>query len=49
MVCLFTKFVRYFLEQGRSHALLSLNKSDFSLGLQKTFNLQIKDYRIIQF
>ena len=41
MVCLFNKFVRYFLEQIQCHTLYSLNKSDFSLGLQKTFNLQM--------
>ena len=33
MVCLFNKFVRYFLEQVQSYTLLSLNKFDLSLGL----------------
>ena len=42
MVCLFNKFVRYFLEQVRSYTLYSLKKFDFSLGLQKTFSLQMK-------
>ena len=42
MVCLFNKFVRYFLEQVPSHTLQSLNESDFSLGLQKTFILQME-------
>ena len=42
MVCLFNKFFRYFLDQVQSYTLQSLNKSNFSSGLQKTFNLQMK-------
>ena len=42
MVCLFNKFVRYVLKQVRSCKFdPSLDKFDFSLGLQKTFNLQM--------
>ena len=42
MVYLFNKFVHNFFEQVQSHTLESLNKFDLSLGLQKTFNLQMK-------
>ena len=41
-ICLFNKFVRYFFQQVQSYALESLKNFDFSLGLQKTFNLQMK-------
>ena len=42
MVFLFDNFFCYFIEQVRSYTLLGLNKFDFSLGLQKTFNFQMK-------